>query len=419
MEKHKLDLIPTLSGVYLFKNLANEVIYIGKAKSLRKRVSSYFKKNRDPRLDALVAEVADISIITTKNETEALLLEASLIKEKQPRFNILLKDGQPFVYLLFTSEKLEIARNKKKKGVYFGPFLHKTDVRRVYAYLLRTFRLKWCNKKIDGGCLDYHLEICAGNCTGTLNHNDYLFRLGLAQEALTGNKKEFVARVKDKIEQHNKELAFEKSRNLQDYLAHFEVIFQTLQTHFSEKKYAKDAVIATTPTSYTPVINRELAVELQNFLGLEKPIYSIDCFDISHFQSHQLVGSCVRFTDGVPDKNKFRRFKIKSLTTQNDYAALQEIVTRRYRLHGDMPDLLLIDGGKGQLNAVQDIYPEVPAISLAKREETIFSENFPHGIKLDVKTNVGKLLIALRDYAHHFAITYHRLRRKKEQGNEQ
>lgn len=414
MDKSTLSRIPTSSGVYLFKDEHNHVIYIGKAKSLRKRVSSYFKPDIDSRLKTLVDETADIATIATKNETEALLLEALLIKEKQPRFNILLKDGQPFIYLLFTKDRLELVRNKKKRGTYFGPFLHKTDARKVYTYLVTTFKLKWCNKKIEGGCLDYHLDICAGTCTGQLNHADYLFRLDLAKQALTGNKKAFIASLKDQIAIHNKELAFEKSKHLQNYIANFEAIFATLGVHFTEGKYAKDMAIATTPTNYTPQKNDTLAVALQQFLLLDRPIHTIDCFDISHFQSNQLVGSCVRFTDGLPEKNKFRRFKITSLTQQNDYAALQEIVSRRYATQDDLPDLILIDGGKGQLNAVQYLVPDVPFISLAKREETVFGQQFPHGIQLDITTEVGKILIALRDYAHHFAITYHRVRRKKE-----
>ncbi len=143
-----------------------------------------------------------------------------------------------------------------------------------------------------------------------------------------------------------------------------------------------------------------------------KPIYVIDCFDISHFQSKQMVGACVRFSHGVPVKNKFRRFKIKTLETQDDYAALQEIVTRRYR-NGDMPDLILIDGGKGQLNAIKKILPDATISSLAKREETLFCNAHPEGVLLDVKTPIGKLLIELRDYTHHFAISYHRLKKEK------
>ena len=417
METKQLDLIPTASGVYLFKDRANSVIYIGKAKSLRKRVHSYFKPhNQDWKLDALMAEAVDCTTIPTKNETEALLLEAQLIKEHQPKFNVLLKSGQPFLYLVFTDEpipRLEIVRNKTKKGTFFGPFLHKTDARRAYAYLLKTFRLKWCNKKIPGGCLDYHLELCPGNCTGKVDSNEYLFRINLAQQALTGSHKEFLKSINERIELHNKNFEFEKSRNLQEYVENFEVIFATLRTHYSEKKYEQEAALATAPTNYKPVQNYDLAESLQQLFGLPTLAQTIDCFDISHFQSNALVGSCIRFTNGMPDKNKFRRFKIKTLTEQNDYAALQEIVARRYR-NGDLPDLILIDGGKGQLSAVQAIIEDAPCISLAKKEETIFSNQHPYGYKLDVKTDIGKLLIALRDYAHHFAITYHRTVRSKE-----
>jgi excinuclease ABC subunit C len=421
----RLALLPTSSGVYLFKDQANNVIYIGKATSLRTRVRSYFKPNtRDWKIDILRSEIADISTIVTKNETEASLLEAQLIKEHQPKFNILLKDGQPFVYLLFTESdkpevppKLEIVRNKQEKGTYFGPFLHKTDARRVYAYLLKTFRLKWCNKKIPGGCLDYHLELCPGVCTRRFDNKEYQFRINLAKDALQGNHKEFLRSLKDRIGLYNKNLEFEKSRNLQDYIENFESIFATLRTHYSEKKYAHEAFIATAPVPYKPAEKPGLAQQLQELLQLPKPVVTIDCFDISHFQSNAIVGSCIRFTHGKPEKDKFRKFKVRTLTEQNDYAALQEIVRRRYR-HQDYPDLIVIDGGKGQLSAITDIITDVPCVSLAKREETLFGVQFPQGYKLDIKTDIGALFIALRDYAHHFAITYHRTLRSKERKNE-
>ena len=158
---------------------------------------------------------------------------------------------------------------------------------------------------------------------------------------------------------------------------------------------------------------QETAQEIQTFLHLKKAPISIDCFDISHFQSRYIVGSCVRFTNGVPDKNKFRRFKITSLTTQNDYAALQEIVTRRYKKPEDIPDLVVIDGGKGQRNAVLEVFKDAPCVSLAKREEILFSDAHPQGRQLFVNEPVGKLFISLRDYAHHFAISYHRLLRSR------
>jgi len=157
-----------------------------------------------------------------------------------------------------------------------------------------------------------------------------------------------------------------------------------------------------------------LSAALQHFLGTSKSIRTIDCFDVSHFQGKDIVGSCVRFKDGGPDKNRFRRFKIRTLEEQDDYAALREIVSRRYKNPDDLPDLILIDGGKGQLNTVRPLIPDdVLCVSLSKREERLHSTQNPEGIPLDVHTDVGKTLIALRDYAHHFAISYHRLRRRK------
>ena len=149
-------------------------------------------------------------------------------------------------------------------------------------------------------------------------------------------------------------------------------------------------------------------------LNLPKEPRIIDCFDISHFQSHALVGSCVRFIDGVPAKSFFRHFAIKTLVKQHDYAALQEIVQRRYRTQDDLPDLIVIDGGKGQLNAVKKVAPPVPVISLAKEGERIFLFGKKIGQPLDIQSPESKILIALRDYAHHIAISYHRIKRKKE-----
>ena len=424
LDKH----LPSLPGVYLFKDAHGKVIYIGKAKSLKNRVSSYFQKTSDWKTQALVQEYSDLDYILTSTETEALLLETELIQKYQPHFNILAKGGQPFVYIVFTSGKnktVKITRNKNLKGSYFGPFLYKTAANRTYRFLLETFRLNLCNKKIKNGCLDYHLGNCPGSCKPDFDVSEYEFRLDLAKSALANNHKAFLENLDKKIEQYSKQLAFEKAKRLSEYKNNLDVIFNTLKAHYSAKKYATDIFVATQPSPYHAENNYELAVKVQNFLGLTSPVRTIDCFDISHFQSHYLVGSCVRFTNGKPDKGKFRRFTIKTLDQQNDYAALQEIVSRRYNLDNPhnpsynperdatMPDLILIDGGKGQLSAVRDLVPQTTCASLAKREERLFSPHHKQGIVLDVKTEVGALFIALRDYAHHFAISYHRLKRKK------
>lgn len=408
--------LPHLPGVYFFKDAQGVVLYIGKAKDLKKRVSSYFNGHRaDNKLISLLQEAVTIEHIITGSETEALLLEAQLVKEHQPHYNALLKEGQPFLYIVVTNDplpRLELARTKQGKGTFFGPFIHKMSARKAYTYLMKTFQLKLCGKKMANGCLDYHLGICAGSCMPTFSETDYRTRLAAAVLALKQDQKAFTATLRARIQEHIESLEYEKARALNAYLESIDVIFATINTHFTEKKFAHDVFVVTTPN---PVESEEAyaacARELQKLLGLATPPRTIDCFDISHFQGSSIVGSCVRFTDGKPDKNNFRRFAIRTLTQQNDYAALQEIVGRRYKDPADIPDLILIDGGKGQLSSIQVIVPQATVISLAKREERLFSTTAPEGVVLEVQKPVGKLLIALRDYAHHFAITYHRKKR--------
>jgi len=406
--------IPKAPGIYLFKDKDNLVIYIGKAKSLRDRVNSYFHNYaHDWKVTSLVQDHTSIEFILTTDEHEALLLEAQLIKEHKPKYNVLLKTGQPFVYLLFTKKDLptiKLVRNKREKGIYFGPFLHKSSARAAYHFLMETFKLNVCNKKIPNGCLDFHIGRCAGTCMTGFSMDDYHFRLSLAQEALKNSQKDFMGMVKEKIGVHNKSFEFEQSKRLHYYLENIEVIFNTLKLKFTETKYQNEVFMATTPG---PRTTPQSATVLQELLGLDHPVITVDCFDISHFQSSYIVGSCVRFTYGNPDKQQFRHFRIKTLEQQNDYAALQEIVSRRYRDPLNIPDLVVIDGGKGQLSAARAVLPNATIVSLAKREETIFSDRLPEGLRIDVKTEGGKLLIALRDYAHHFAISYHRKVRSK------
>ena len=413
--KDKLKTLPLLPGIYLFKNSRGAVLYVGKAKSLKKRVSSYFQKQAtDWKVHALLEETTTIDYVVTKTETEALLLEADLVKKYQPKYNVLLKSGDPFLYLLITEDPLptlKIVRIQKEKGRYFGPFIHKQQARKMHDYLINTFRLYRCKKSIANGCLDYHLGKCAGSCLAQFDPSEYLLRLGLAIDALEQNRKAFLKKIEAEIKKQTEALSFEKARNLHEYALSIDTIFRTLETRFTPHKYAHDILI--NAVSELPEHYEITAHELEKIFALPRPPRTIDCFDISHFQSSSIVGSCVRFTDGIPDKNAFRRFKIKTLTIQNDYAALFEIVKRRYKDPLEKPDLVLIDGGKGQRNAVLPLLEGTPCLSLAKREEIIFSDNYPEGFGLDETKPTGKLLIYLRNYAHHFAINYHRTLRSK------
>ncbi len=409
--------LPKLPGIYVFKDQDSGIIYVGKAKSLNNRVLSYFRKqNADWKVQELIKEHACVEYILTKNEIEALLLEAQLIRTYKPKYNVLLKSGNPFVYILITPDELPIVklvRQKKERGTYFGPFLYKQKARSVYEFLTRTLRLRLCANRIEQGCLDFHMGLCAGNCLSTFNPQDYKVRIEIAQRLLEGNYKACEALLFSQIHEYNKKMEFEKSKNLSSYLEDLQSIFATLKTGFSQTKYVKDISAITTPL--TAKIERPLEglKELKKMLGLKKAPETLDCFDISHFQSRYLVGSCVRFKYGAPDKNKFRRFKIKTLTQQNDYAALVEIVSRRYRDQEELPDIVLIDGGKGQLNAVKDLFPQTIFLSLAKKEELLYTPAHPEGTHLDPQSNVGQLLMCLRDYAHHFAVSYHKVLRSK------
>ena len=406
--------LPLLPGIYIFKDTHNNVIYIGKAKVLRERVASYFTNTSDWKIDALLKEAKELEHVVTKTEIEALLLEAQLIQEHKPKFNVLLKNGNPFLYLLITDDtlpELKIVRTQKEKGEYFGPFIHKSQARSAYLFLVQTFQLFRCNKKIPNGCLDYHIGRCIGTCISQSKKSDYIFRLELVKDLLRDNYSEFLKTIQKQIESYNRVFEFEKARNLQSYKENIDTIFSTLKAKFSPEKYLHTITTALS-SAHLPSDYEEAAYELQNLLRLPSMPQTIDCFDISHFQSQNIVGSCIRYLHGKPDKKNFRRFKIKTLESQNDYAALQEIVSRRYRNPEDLPDLILIDGGKGQRNAVKELLPEGRCISLAKREETLFTDNHPEGIILDIKTPIGKLIIALRDYAHHFCITYNRSLRK-------
>ena len=418
--------LPKLPGVYIFKSKYNKILYIGKAKSIKNRVRTYFSDSiKDWKIDSLINESENISFVVTKNEQDAILLEAQMIKDNKPKYNVLLRDGQPFVYYLITCDeisKFEIVRNKVKKGYYIGPFFSKQHARKIYHFLIREFKLKLCNKKISSGCLDFHIGNCSGFCMADFDLSAYKFRLELVKNLLENNLESFKNSIEEKIVQLNGAMEYEKAAHLYKYLENLDSILKVLNTNFSFNKYIDDVAYSASGLSNELQSRSDLGEKLKEFLKLDFVPSTIDCFDVSHFQGKWIVGSCVRFKDGKPDKNNFRRFKIKTLNDQNDYAALQEIVSRRYRDKENLPSLILIDGGKGQLSAVREVLctlilrersesKGVEIISLAKKEEKLFGPKFKDGIHLDQKSDIGRLLIAIRDYAHHFAISYHRKKR--------
>lgn len=504
--------LPHAPGVYIFKDTTNTIIYIGKAKDLRNRCTSYITPEpHDHKGQTLVSTATSLEFIETINEVTALVLEAELIQHNRPHLNVLLKDGQPFLYITITAEKLPrllIARTKTTKGTYFGPFVEKRPIRSLYDFLIKTFRLDICGKRIENGCLRFHMGICSGSCKSDFDEQGYRERLAFVKKLLSGGRTSLFKELDALIAAHSEKMEFEIARKLlgyKEHVAHFfenkagalslqdtltqktsrhvwihspknitvlseqKLRFTTLYTFIADESEPIDAYMTTYyqqyPAPATLITNTQpddtellrgflqtrwnrseptniacdpqghlehvlklaqlqvvgktlhtdtTGLELQKFLELPSPPRVIDCFDISHTQGHNIVGASVRFVDGVPDKSGCRKFIIQSLVDQNDYAALQEVASRRYHSIEELPDLLLIDGGKGQLNAVLAIVLDhIECASIAKKEERIFSPRLaPEGKVLNKRSKAAKTLIGLRDYAHHFAISFHRNRTK-------
>ena len=397
--------LTTKSGVYLFKNIDQEIIYIGKAKNISSRITSYFGKETDSKTSMLLQEATSLETIPTTSEIEALYLEADLIKKYQPKFNKLLKEGNPFIYLFFSEEKiptLSIVRIKKKKGTFVGPFLSKNTAHSVYNFLMSTFKLKLCKKKIANGCLQYHIGLCAGFCMNEFDLEFYEFRLALAKYLLQQNPKQAIETLDREIKIASKNLQFEQAQHLLTYRQNFEQIAQTLKTlcDMPSKQNIPDTQK-----------NLDVLMAMQKRLGLKHVPYVIDCFDISHMQGTFIVGSCIRYVHGLPEPKSFRRFKVKTLIDQDDCKALAEIVQRRYKTGLEFPNLIIVDGGKGQISAIRPYVGTAELVGLAKKEETIISADFKKFTHLDIKRAEDRLILQIRDKTHQFAIAYHRKKR--------
>ena len=425
-------------GVYLFKNKDEQIVYIGKAKNIADRIASYFANPEDFKHSLILSESTALETIPTSSEEEALYLEVDLIKKYQPKFNQLLKDGNPFIYLYFsdvpssqpalqlprTSVKsafsssssrrrgsmsselptLSIVRTKtkKKKGTYVGPFLTKKAARKVFDYVMTTFQLKLCKKKIEHGCLQFHIGVCAGFCSPNFDVDFYKFRFNFAKHLLIKDPKSALKDIDKEIKDASKNLQFEKARNLLEYKTNLQQFVATIDklSQMPSKQHKPD-----------DVKNLSILLAIQKRLHLDHVPYVIDCFDISHMQGQAIVGSCIRYVNGQPEPKSFRRFKIKSLIEQNDYAALAEIVKRRYKSQNSYPNLIIVDGGKGQISAIKKLVGTAELVGLAKKEETIISANFSRFIQLDHTKPEDALILQIRDKTHQFAVSYHRKKR--------
>jgi len=401
--------LPTNSGVYLYKDAAGTVIYVGKAVNLRKRVESYFRKNTQSlKTDILVSNIVAIETLPTASEAEALILEASLIKQYQPKYNIELKDGKTYPYIQITKEEFPLvsvirfsARQfKESKAEIYGPYVNPTLIREALIIIRKIFPFRSCDSFKDKICLDYHIGLCQGPCEGKISKEDYQRNIRSIKFILDGKKDDLYRSLRLEMEEAAHHKDFEGAARLRDQIR----AIGALYSGTGDINYFKEAE------------------QLQRALGLERAPVRIECFDISNTMGDQSVGSMVSFLNGRPDKSNYRRFRIKTVKGIDDFQMIAEIVHRRYtRLQKEgltFPDLIVIDGGKGQLAAamkeLKKLSLALPLISLAKREEEIFTPGKRSSIKLSHDSLGLKLLMRVRDEAHRFGLKYHTLLRSKK-----
>ncbi len=543
--ENKLQNLPAEPGVYQFKNEKGKIIYIGKAKNLRNRVRSYFHSSVDsPKTKIMVEKVADLELLITSSEMEALILENNLIKQHKPRYNVCLKDDKSFPYIRITNEpypQIYSTRTIEKDGSkYFGPY---TDVKSMKASLRminKLFKIRSCKYWIDDEvirskkiklCLDYHINKCDGPCEGLISEKDYNIMVNQVVKLLRGKTDELMAELKSEMNYASANLKFENAASLRDKIEQLEV-YSSKQKIVLQSKDDKDIIsaaiegkdVASTILNirsgrlvgkrqlnlssersddlneiYNAIIKfyyneyvdvpKEIIVEetpvdkdallewlskkgnrnvsfvipqrkseaksllqmckqnailqlkeiqlqrmkkegnvpyvlsaLQRDLRLKTLPRKIECFDISNLQGTDTVASMVVFVDGKPKKSLYRKYIINEVEGPDDFASMQEVIRRRYKRlleeNEQFPDLIIVDGGKGQLSSAVEILNELgikdqPIIGLAKRLEEIFFPGISESQSIPKTSSSLKLIQHLRDEAHRFAITFHRLRRDK------
>ena len=518
--------VPTSPGVYKYLNKEGTIIYVGKAKNLRKRVSNYFLAgtNHTLKTTRLVKQVSEIEFVIVNNEYEALVLENSLIKENQPKFNIMLKDGKSYPYICITNERFprvfSTRRVNLKKGEFFGPFTSVRAMNNVLHLIKKLYKIRTCNlnlskKNVSSGkynvCLEYHVKNCKGPCTELQSEANYMQDISEIREITKGNLTPIKTIYKIGIERATSELRFEDAHELKlkldsldsfkskslvanpkitntdvftiesekdkfyiNYMRIDEGAIKLSETIEIKRKLEEDKseilplvmfnlrnkfnspnqtiitniecdtwedVTISVPIIgdkkklielslknvhffkkenllQTPSLADKTLLQLKQDLALSSLPRHIECFDNSNIQGSNPVASMVFFKNSKPLKSEYRKFRIKTVEGSDDFKSMEEIVTRRYnRLISEkktLPDLIVIDGGKGQLAAACqalksiNLYGQIPIVGIAKKLEEIYLPNDPYPVHIDKKSLSLRLLQRVRDEAHRFAITFHR-----------
>jgi len=424
--RDKLSQLPHKPGVYLMRDRFGTVIYVGKARALRKRVSQYFHPSRrhgwDLKLAALIEAIEDFDVHVVKSEPEALLLEGKLIKEFKPRYNVSFRDDKNFLLIKVNLNdpipRFALTRVRQQDGAkYFGPFVSSGACRRTITMLRKKFNLRGCRplkptERDYKHCLYGHLQHCSAPCVGKVTLDDYRQQVAKASDYLEGQAGEWEKELETEMKKAAESLDYEKAARYRD------MISDLRETTRRSRKFTR------MPVKLPGAIDtgRDL-IALAQALNLAAPPERIEGFDISNISGTFMVASMVSFLDGKPDRARYRRFRMKSVVAQDDFACMAETVRRRYsrlkRESRPMPDLILIDGGKGQLGmACRELaklgLEHLPVIGLAKEFEEIYQPGKRTPLRLGLDSGALKLLQRVRDESHRFANTYNaELRLKK------
>ncbi len=413
----KLMDLPRKPGVYLFMDNSGEIIYIGKAKSLRERVRSHFGgSNLNSRHIAMVSQVKTVDFVLAGNEKEALILEEKLIKAHSPRYNISFRDDKSYPYLeVTTGEKfpaLKITRKRNNgNSLYFGPFPNVRDLRSVKKTADRVFQLRKCRKLKENQrpCLNHQIGRCLSPCAGKVNEKEYSEYVNELLLFLKGDQKKLTEKLREKMEGCKNSLEYEKAAQIRDQLNEIKRIFPAVNVRKINKKKLEVLKKA------------DPLAQLKHLLNIPQKPQIIEGFDISHISSDMAVGSMVCFKKGKPDKKSYRRYRIKQEKTSDDLKMLKEVLYRRiHRLTRErkrIPEIIFVDGGKTQGKTARKVLDSfklkhVKVVSLAKKSRTIYSGG--KKLKVSEESGVYKLFKRIDDEAHRFAHSYHKKRREKK-----
>jgi excinuclease ABC subunit C len=429
--RDQIAALPVGPGCYIFSDAAGVDIYVGKAKNLKRRVASYFQRRsgQPPRTARLVDEISELRIMETGSEVEALLLENVLIKDLQPRFNVNLKDGKEYPLLAISREpfpRVFITRDRDEPGVdLIGPFGSKSELQRAYHFLMKVFQFRCCTLDIQPDdprrayfrpCLNYHIKRCSAPCTTHIDQPTYGADIKALRAFLGGRGRVEIRKgLEARMAAAAGELRYEDAARFRDQLRAL--------AGLGERGRLKDY-----DAPAAPVLDGDRALSaIAAALDLPAPPRVIEGFDVAHLHGEDVVAALISFVDGVPNKDGYRRYKVKPAAGaaeagNDDFAAMHQVVGRRYRRLRDeerrMPDLILIDGGAGQVAAAARALDELqlavrpPLVGLAKKEELLVGED-GRVVRLGRRNPGLKLLMYLRDEAHRFSRSYHHLLRGK------